>query len=250
MRQVDWRNWVDRLNGSIQAILFDLDGTLRHNQPSFVHAFYDQAARLGAQDSIEKRRRAARWTHYYWAQSAELETDLQTFPSMDDFFWENYARRSLLAFDCEAEYAQRLAPEVSRYMNQEFQSQDFIPPDVPETLEALRKAGYRLALLSNRSRPCNDYLEQTGLQSYFEFSLVAGEVAAWKPDPEIFEYALHRMGVLAHNCLYVGDNYYADVVGAQRAGLLPVLVDPESVFPDADCPVIQAIGDLQDLLHG
>ena len=51
--------------------------------------------------------------------------------------------------------------------------------------------------------------------------------------------------------VYVGDNYYADVVGARRAGLQPVLYDPHLIFPDADCiticsldkliPVIQAM---------
>ncbi len=57
-----------------------------------------------------------------------------------------------------------------------------------------------------------------------------------------------RLGIQPSQSLYVGDNYYADVVGASRAGLKPVLIDPEGLFPEADCPIICKIGDLPELL--
>jgi FMN phosphatase YigB (HAD superfamily) len=38
--------------------------------------------------------------------------------------------------------------------------------------------------------------------------------------------------------LYIGDNYFADVVGARRAGLRPVLYDPKGLFHEPGCPVI------------
>jgi putative hydrolase of the HAD superfamily len=76
---------------------------------------------------------------------------------------------------------------------------------------------------------------------------VAGQVSAWKPDPGLFIHALECLGVPAQSAIYVGDNYYADVVGARRAGVHPVLYDPEGVFPNADCTVIRRIGEL-DLL--
>ena len=52
------------------------------------------------------------------------------------------------------------------------------------------------------------------------------------------------MGLQAGQAIYVGDNYYADVVGARRAGVRPVLFDPEAVFTEADCTVIRSIGEL------
>lgn len=234
---------------NVDTILFDLDGTLRHNRPSFVQTFYDYAVSLGVADGSEKRRRAARWTHYYWAQSAELEQDSQQFDLQDDAFWVHYAQRSLLAFDCSTECAQTLAPEVQRYISRNQNSEDYIPPEVPETLQRLKDANYRLGLLSNRSQPCQDYLQEVGLAKYFELSLVAGEVNSWKPDPEIFHQALQRMGALPDRTVYIGDNYYADIVGAKNAALIPVLVDPDGVFPDADCLVVKSIGDLSRLLE-
>jgi predicted HAD superfamily phosphohydrolase YqeG len=43
----------------------------------------------------------------------------------------------------------------------------------------------------------------------------------------------------------VGDNYFADVVGARNAGIQPILIDPVNLFPEADCVVIDTISDLE-----
>ncbi len=75
------------------------------------------------------------------------------------------------------------------------------------------------------------------------------ELERWKPNPELFAIALGYLDLPARAVVYVGDNYYADVVGAQRAGLWPVLLDPENVFPDAGCPAIAQLGDLPGLLQ-
>jgi FMN phosphatase YigB (HAD superfamily) len=48
--------------------------------------------------------------------------------------------------------------------------------------------------------------------------------------------------------MYVGDNYFADIVGSRRAGLQPVLYDPSRLFPDSGCPVITSFDQLTNLL--
>ena len=48
--------------------------------------------------------------------------------------------------------------------------------------------------------------------------------------------------------MYIGDNYFADIVGSQRAGLVPVLYDPISLFPEADCAVIKSFAEIPALL--
>ena len=154
-----------------------------------------------------------------------------------------------MAFDCEVSCAEELAPKMVAYMNEVYQPEDWVPPDVPATLQNLKGAGYHLAVLSNRSQPCQEHLQQLGLLDYFEFALVAGEVNVWKPDPLVFQHALKRIGTAAGQTIYVGDNYYADIVGAQAAGLVPVLVDPEQVFPEAECAVISTLGELPSLLN-
>jgi putative hydrolase of the HAD superfamily len=239
-----------QLNG-IRAVLFDLDGTLRHNKPSASHAFLDYAVQLGLPDSLLKRKANLRWVHYYWAQSPELFADLAAYDDeLSEAFWIQYADRSLEAFGAAPAEAERLAPEVQRMMREQYDpiSENWIPEDVPPTLGFLRQTGYCLGLVSNRSTPFTAELEKMGLVGYFDFTLAAGEVNAWKPGPEIFGYALERCGYKPEQAVYVGDNYYADILGAQNAGLLPVLIDPDQLFPEAACPVISTIGDLLALL--
>jgi putative hydrolase of the HAD superfamily len=105
-----------------------------------------------------------------------------------------------------------------------------------------------LGLVSNRTRSVDALLVELDLRRYLHFSLISGEVNLWKPDPAIFAHALDRSGTRPAETVYVGDNYYADVVGARSAGLQPVLLDPRGLFPEADCPVIGTMGELLPLL--
>jgi FMN phosphatase YigB (HAD superfamily) len=232
----------------LEAILFDLDGTLRHNRPDSTEALLDYAINLGLEDSPGKRRSAYQWAHYYWAQSKELLLDKQEYSELNDLFWKNYVVRNLIAFECQPDCATELAPDIFQYMSEEHQPDDWVPADVPLTLQALKQSGYRLGLLSNRSIPCDDYLEQLGLKEYFDITVVAGEVTSWKPDPKIFYHVLENLKTGAENAVYVGDNYYADIVGALNAGIQPILMDPKDVFPDVECPVITSISELNYFL--
>ena len=48
--------------------------------------------------------------------------------------------------------------------------------------------------------------------------------------------------------MHVGDLYHVDVVGARSAGLQAVLLDAAGLYTDVDCPRIQALADLCELL--
>jgi FMN phosphatase YigB (HAD superfamily) len=78
--------------------------------------------------------------------------------------------------------------------------------------------------------------------------MAAGEVNVWKPEPGIFEHGLRRTNLSPQEVIYVGDNYYADVVGARAAGLQPVLYDPLGIFPEADCAIIKSFDELNSIV--
>lgn len=231
----------------IKYVLFDLDGTLRYNHPASNDIFHDYAVLQGVRDGPERRKRAARWTHYYWADSSELKKDLKRFPD-EDSFWTNYARRHLEALDCVPAQALQLAPEIHAYMRTHHRPEDVVPPEIPQTLQVLQEIGLRLGVLSNRDLPCNDYLCDLQLAGFFDIALVAGELSAWKPDPRIFYQTLDRWGATPEATIYVGDNYYADAVGAERAGITPVLLDIDDIFPDVACTRIRSFSELPGLL--
>jgi putative hydrolase of the HAD superfamily len=232
---------------AVRAILFDLDGTLRYNRPRFNDILAKYAVEYGAANTPENRRNAERWLHYYWAQSAEALLDMQTFGEGSPTFWENHTRRYLIAFGITPDQAEAVSPEIYRRMGTEYNPQPFIPPDVFDVLRALRAAGFLLGIVSNRNHPLDEELKNFGLDGFIDFNLTAGEANSWKPDPGIFVEAILRLQVSPAEVLYVGDNYYADVIGARNAGLRPVLLDPDGVFPEVECEVIRQLHDLIDL---
>ncbi len=234
---------------TLRAVIFDLDGTLRHTQPSWPDIFLATAQRYGVQVTPETRRRLKRWAHRFWASSDELKEMLRTYGE-SDAFWLAYTRRRLELLGCPPDKAAALAPRIyADLRDHEPHVEDVVPPQVPETLADLRRRGYHLALLTNRREPLNGYLDEIGLAEYFDPVLVAGELGAWKPNPTAFLHAVERLGLSPPQAAYVGDNLYADVLGAQAAGLQPILLDREGLFPEAPCPVLTCIAQLPQVLE-
>jgi len=236
-------------NHPIKAIFFDLDGTLRHSVPSGGNVSTDYVVALGFRVTEEDHLRAARWEHLYWASSMDLRDDLFAHSGETENFWIEYNRRRLVALGLSPTQAMEIAPKVSEHMGEMYKPQSIVPKDVLAVLPQLRDAGYLMAVISNRDKPFQDVLGSHGIIEYFHFSLAAGEVNSYKPDPGVFTHALERAKVTAKETVYIGDNYYADVVGSRRAGLQPVLYDPTGIFPEADCTTIKSFDELKPVLE-
>jgi putative hydrolase of the HAD superfamily len=117
----------------------------------------------------------------------------------------------------------------------------------PGALDALAEAGYRLAVISNADGRMEDALVRAGLRDHFEFVIDSEVVGVAKPDPAIFHVAAERLELDPAECLYVGDLFAVDVVGARGAGMAALLLDPLDML---DHPVdrIPAVADLPDYL--
>jgi HAD superfamily hydrolase (TIGR01662 family) len=232
----------------VKAIFFDFDGTLRHSVPTGADVFSDYVITLGLHLNPEDRLRAMRWEHRYWASSVDLRDDLLAHSGTTERFWIEYSRRRLVALGASPAWASEVAPKVSLHMGEVYKPESIVPDDVRKTLAALKQAGYKMAVISNRDKPFQAELDDHRLSEFFSFSLAGGEVDSYKPEPRIFEHALQRGNVTAEETIYVGDNYFADVVGSRRAGLRAVLYDPEGVFPEADCTTIKTFDELKSVL--
>lgn len=235
-------------SNGIKAVFFDLDGTLRHSVPSGGEVFTDYVVTLGLPVDQEARLRALRWEHLYWANSMDLRDDLLAHSFDTEKFWIEYSRRRLIALGASTQWAREYAPKASMHMGEFYKPASIIPDDVRRVLPQLKEAGYLLGVISNRDQPFQDVLEEHGIAEFFDFSLAAGEVSIFKPEPGLFEHALRRVNLSAGEAIYVGDNYFADVVGSRRAGLRPVLYDPIGIFPDPDCATIKSFDELNSIL--
>jgi HAD superfamily hydrolase (TIGR01509 family) len=119
-----------------------------------------------------------------------------------------------------------------------------VPEGVRPSLERLRRAGLRLAVVSNSNGTVHQLFDRLGLTATFDVILDSAVEGVEKPDPRIFRLALERLGEEAGAALHVGDIYHVDVVGARAAGVRPVLVDEAGLYPEADCPRVRSLAEL------
>ncbi len=125
---------------------------------------------------------------------------------------------------------------------------NFLEPTARDTFEWLRTRGYRMAIVSNADGKVARMMKHLRLDHFFECIIDSKLVDVEKPDPAIFNLALQELKLPAQACIYIGDNYDRDVVGARRAGLTPVLIDPFDVVPERDVLRIKALADLTKML--
>ena len=96
-------------------------------------------------------------------------------------------------------------------------------PDVPPLLASLRNEQIQLGIVTNASQPMvmrDAELEVHGLLGYFPACRVAAaDAGVLKPHPRIFEQALDTLGASPQETVFVGDNWQADIQGAQGLGM-------------------------------
>ncbi|WP_024450765.1 HAD family hydrolase [Mycolicibacterium cosmeticum] len=96
-------------------------------------------------------------------------------------------------------------------------------PDTAATLNGLRAAGIKTAVVSNIAFDLRPAFATAGAAA--DEYVLSFEVGAIKPDPAIFRIALQRLGVDPAQALMVGDSEEADG-GARAIGCAFALVDP------------------------
>jgi putative hydrolase of the HAD superfamily len=135
----------------------------------------------------------------------------------------------------------------------------FPMPGAKKVLAGLQRAGFKLGLVTNTSLPHSVIVEefqQLALDSYFDTVVCSSEIVFRKPDAAMFEVALRSLKIAPSEALFVGDDYHADVVGAQQAGMKTIWLNPArhpvpgEVKPDYDIAELEEILELPEITRG
>ncbi len=93
-------------------------------------------------------------------------------------------------------------------------------------LAQLKHMGWKLGLISNTGRTSGVYLRRVlqkhGVFELFDTFSFSDELGLRKPSPVIFEKTMNALGTRPGVSFHLGDNWEADVGGAQKAGLTPL----------------------------
>jgi len=102
--------------------------------------------------------------------------------------------------------------------------------DTLPTLQALRAAGYGLAVVSNTpwgspGALWREELGRLGLDLWLDAAVFCTDVGWRKPAPAIFQLALAQLQVEPRDCLFVGDDPRWDQAGPEALGMETCLIE-------------------------
>ncbi len=87
--------------------------------------------------------------------------------------------------------------------------------------------GYRMHIITNGFNEIQARkLAGSQIGHFFENVITFETASAKKPDPKIFEFALNAAQASPEECIMVGDNWIADIMGAKQIGIDTVYLNP------------------------
>jgi putative hydrolase of the HAD superfamily len=98
-------------------------------------------------------------------------------------------------------------------------------PGVHDVLSELGRRGIPMGIVSNVSfsaEVVRHELEKHDLARFFAFILGSADYGIRKPQKELFDLGVFKLDAEGHKTAYIGNMIPYDIVGAARAGLLPV----------------------------
>jgi len=219
---------------AVDAVIFDLDGTLIDSAPIYyaiIDVIFD---RLGIPPVPQSTLLEA-------MKNGEFEWDLVLPDTMMD-------RKEQLV-----EKAREIIDEIAPSM---FNSQIKLIPGTADVLKEIAAMGLKLALVTSSLREYMAVklapLAQTGVEALFEITITADDVKNKKPHAEPLVICSDKLGLDPGDCVYVGDTR-VDIKAGKAAGMRTVAVLTgfdgyealERETPDA---IIKSVTELKSML--
>ena len=211
----------------IHAVFFDLDDTLIQSAPAWRAGLDAAFARLHERrPDLSREAIQAAWQGASRTLGARLDSGGLTVAQVRARRW-----RDALAALGITDHA--LAAELEATLADTFIGRLRLYDDAADTLDRLRQMSvthpYHLGIITNGAADealDSQYTKalRTGLLDRVDSFLASDAAGYRKPDPRIFALPLERAGAAPHEAIYVGDSIENDVVGANRAGMVSVLL--------------------------
>lgn len=234
----------------IKAVLFDLFDTLYlHPEPrDRVQEYIGRAERIGVGVNREAMVQAL----------SQLETHIASRKANDHVFAELKARNS-------AQYYCYWSAQLLRFlgaggdleargkqMNEEYVRDEdlYLDPQAITVLTELRRHGLSTGLVTNSPKLLLEVLPTLEIAQLLDNITISSVVGVEKPDPRIFRLALKQICVAPYQAVYVGDNLITDVNGANRAGMVGILLDRYDEWKQHEyaCPRTRSLQELPGVL--
>lgn len=160
------------------------------------------------------------WQAYLEAWQNEMDRERYRDPSLPFLIRGAMAVRGVDLTDEQAEQWWRTSWVSSELLGMQ------LYPDTLDVLQALKSAGMRIGI--NTNRPCTGEMftrtgaEPLGFAQYIDETVCSGDTGYVKPHPSTFELVLARLALPANEVVMVGDTLANDIEPAKALGMRTV----------------------------
>ncbi len=163
----------------------------------------------------------------------------KTYRHINDTMWEGFHRNEVTKEELRTERfprtfkllgieAHHVPARIDTHFIELCPTKPHVHSNSFEILDYLKEKGYSLHIITNGfSETQHVKMKHSGLEKYFESLIHADHTGHKKPEPQIFEYALQTTGSKAESSIMIGDDLYADVLGAKQVGFGNVFYNPD-----------------------
>jgi putative hydrolase of the HAD superfamily len=180
----------------LQAVIFDYGEVL--SGPPDPQAHRNLLAITGVpEEAFEKA---------YWAHRLDYDADVLDGQT----YWETVARDTGTSFTAK-QIGQLLEQDALMWMN--------LNPAMIAWIPKIKKAGFRLGILSNMGFGVLDYMRpRFAWLDQFDYLTFSCDLGIVKPDPAIYLHTVKKLGVAPDQALFI-DNLETNIIGAEAVGL-------------------------------
>lgn len=228
------------MNNRIEHIFFDLDHTLWD---------FDKNSSLAFEMIFRKFKIQIKHTSF-----------LKAYQPINMKYWKLYREEKVT----KEELRRARLVEAFEILNQKFSLEiideiandyiAFLPTnnhliDGAEELLKYLNPKYDLHIITNGFKEVqNNKLSNSGIRHYFNTITNSEDVGVKKPDPFIFEHAIKISGAKKSNSLMIGDNYEADILGAEALGIKSICFNYHKERLPVDSLQVSALKQLKKYL--
>ncbi|MGB8453295.1 MAG: beta-phosphoglucomutase [Anaerocolumna sp.] len=215
----------------IKGVIFDLDGVLVSTDEMHFRAWLRLAGEIGITNFTKEDNKKQKGV----SRMESLEVVLSKGNKV-------YTGEEKLTF---AEQKNGYYIELLQSLNE-----NAILPGVMETLNMLKKRGILIGIGSvSKNTPL--ILEKTSLKMYIDQVSCGLDITRSKPDPQVFEIAAAKLGLIKEECMVVEDSG-AGIIAAKAAHMRTLGVGPEhqQLKADFEAADLQSEIDWQAILQG
>lgn len=194
----------------IEAVIFDLDGTLVDSEPVYLEADKQVFSKYGINVDMNFKKK------YVGLASRIMLEELRNLYNLSESVDELVAQKNA----CYLKLAK---------------TKTIVFAEMRKLVKLLKENSYPLAVASGSSKEVIDAtLEIAGLRQYFDVTLSSTQVSSGKPAPDVFLAAAKMLKVSPEKCLVVEDSRYG-VEAAKHAQMYCIGVPSLTAEPLHEC---------------